>query len=577
MKRLFNSWAVVVLLIVMASGCSTNGKPQIAGAPTQSEQSSVLRIKDKGVTAKGGTVYVLQRADFDSLDPANNYQPNAQEVGRLIYRTLTFIKDAPGEQSSIEPDLAESLGTPSEDGRTWTYRLRAGLKYEDGRPITAQDVKYGVMRSFDNEVFSLGATWMPDLLANDTDFRSPYAGVGKSNGATKDLTSVETPDDRTLIFHFRGPQADADWIMSLPYTAPVPKDADTKERYGSHPMASGPYKIEDYRSDTSLSLVRNEYWDSATDPSRPAYPDRFQFELNVEAPAAAERLFKSEGNDALAVPSGGILPIGELGRAQQPSIGSRFINGPGPCVGNITMNTQTIKDPDVRHAIALAIDRKGIGEIYGGEVLGAVVDSLIPSDLPGYVAPDLALDPAGNLEGARKLLEGRSVPPLHVIAADSDSSATKKKTALIEANLKAAGLTVVVDSYSDEDYDAAWHTVNRWDIDPSGRWCFDWPTVASVVLPTVGPSTDGTRWGNAAKYFDPTFSRQLQDLKSSTDDSAALAKKFVDIYNEIQTTAWPFLPTIHENDPEVVGANVTNVGISPIFGEVDLNTLAVKK
>ena len=72
----------------------------------------MLRIKDKGVTAKGGTVYVLQAYDFDSLDPANNYRTNGQEVGRLIYRTLTFIKDTPGEAPSIQPDLAESSGHP---------------------------------------------------------------------------------------------------------------------------------------------------------------------------------------------------------------------------------------------------------------------------------------------------------------------------------------------------------------------------------------------------------------------------------------------------------------------------------
>ena len=83
----------------------------------------------------------------------------------------------------------------------------------------------------------------------------------------------------------------------------------------------------------------------------------------------------------------------------------------------------------------------------------------------------------------------------------------------------------------------------------------------------MGPNDDGTTWGssNPGKYFDPKFSDQLQELKSSTEDSAATAKKFVDIANEIQTTAWPFLPTLHENDPEVVGANVTNVGISPLL------------
>ena len=271
--RALKRWAAVAFAVALvATGCSSKDKPESSDSPTRSESTSALRIKDKGVTAKGGTVYVLQDGDFDSLDPVNNYQPNAQEVGRLLYRTLTFIKDTPGEESSIQPDLAEALGTSSDDGRTWTYKLRDGLKYEDGRPITAQDVKYGVMRSFDRDVFTLGAAWMPELLANDTDFQSPYPAAEQPNSASKDLTSVETPDDRTLIFHFRGPQADADWIMSLSYTAPVPKDRDTRLDYGKRPVASGPYKIEKYTGDKSLTLVRNENWDPATDPESTRLP-----------------------------------------------------------------------------------------------------------------------------------------------------------------------------------------------------------------------------------------------------------------------------------------------------------------
>jgi peptide/nickel transport system substrate-binding protein len=524
------------------------------------------------VTAKGGTVYVLQAYDFDSLDPANAYKTDSMEVGRLIYRTLTFIKDTPGEDPSIQPDLAETLGTPSDGGRTWTYRLRAGLKYEDGRPITAQDIKYGVMRSFDRDVFSLGATWMPDLLENKTGFESPYATP------EKDLSSVETPDDRTLIFHFSGSQPDADWIMAMPYTAPVPKDKDTKQAYDNRPVASGPYKIENYQLGTSLALVRNENWDPATDPNRPAYPDRFQFELNADKAAASERLLKSDGNDAFAVPLNQILPVSEFARAQEPALKPRFVNGPGPCVDYITMNTQTIKDPDVRQAIALAIDRQSIQSAYGGDVYGSAADSVIPSDLPGYVAPNLGLKPTGNPDEAKKLLEGKSVPPLHMAVTDSTGAAESKKIAQIEADLKAVGLEVVVDPRPEEELSTVLAGVDGWDIDPSGGWCFDWPTAAAVVLPLMGPNEDGTSWGssNPGKYFEPKVSGQLQDLKSSTEDSAATAKKFVDIANEIQTTAWPFLPTLHENDPEVVGANVTNVGISPLFSQVDLNTLAVK-
>ena len=70
--------------------------------------------------------------------------------------------------------------------------------------------------------------------------------------------------------------------------------------------------------------------------------------------------------------------------------------------------------------------------------------------------------------------------------------------------------------------------------------------------------------------------RSATGAESSTEDSR-IAKKTVELANEIQTTAWPILPTTLNNDPEVVGGNVTNVGISPMFGTADLITLAVKK
>ena len=561
--------AAVFVLVLAVSGCSSsdNSTPEAQTPGPAPTESSNVRIKDKGVTAKGGTVRVLSTTEFESLDPANNYLSDSMEVGRLVYRTLTFIKDTPGEEVSVQPDLAESLGTPSDEGRTWTYRLRPGLKYEDGRPITAQDVKYGVMRSFDHEVFSSGATWMPDLLANDTGFESPYATP------EKDLTSVEAPDDRTLIFHFAGPQSDADWILSLSYTAPVPKDKDTRQDYHLHPVASGPYKIESYAPDKSLNLVRNENWDAATDPNRPAYPDRFQIEFNVDRDVANQRLLAGDGDNAFAVPLGYVLTANNYAKLDDPAVKPRFIDGPGPCVNYIAMNTQILKDPDVRHAIALAIDRQGIQTIVGGDLTGPIADSLIPPNIPGYLAPDLGLSASGDPEAAKKLLQGKSVPPLHLA-----TTAEPKEANQIRDNLKAVGLEVIVDVVPDNDIDSVIGADDAPALTDYPAWCWDWPTAASIVLPVLGPDTDGTSWAstNFAKYFDPKLSGELQELKSSTEDSAAIAKKTVELADEIQTTAWPILPTILNNDPEVVGGNVTNVGITPMFGTADLITLAVK-
>jgi peptide/nickel transport system substrate-binding protein len=358
----------------------------------------------------------------------------------------------------------------------------------------------------------------------------------------------------------------------------VPKDSDTKEAYGDRPIASGPYKVENYQRGSALTLVRNENWDAASDPNRPAYPDRFEFELDADEETEGPRLLEGKGTDAYAVPFGGVLSPKDYPKLEEPAIKSRFVNGPGPCVNYLTFNTQKLKDPDVRHAIALSIDRQKYLELAGGELTGSIAESVIPPELPGYVAPDLGLAPTGDPDAAKKLLEGKSVPPLHLMTVDSPGVGSDQ-AALIQANLKAVGLEVIIEPRPDEEHYAILDSDESPEMADVTGWCFDWPTAMSVVVPVLGPNDDGTNWGsnNSSKYLEPKFSDQLQELKSSTEGPDEITKKLVSIANEIQTTDWPLMPTLIENTPEVVGANVTNVGISSVLGEIDLNTLAVKK
>ena len=100
MKIQSRRWALAaVTAALVVAGCSPGDKAEPGDAAPPKPADSITRIKDKGVTAKGGTVYVLNSVDFASLDPANNYIIDSSEVGRLINRTLTFIKDTPGEDA----------------------------------------------------------------------------------------------------------------------------------------------------------------------------------------------------------------------------------------------------------------------------------------------------------------------------------------------------------------------------------------------------------------------------------------------------------------------------------------------
>jgi peptide/nickel transport system substrate-binding protein len=561
--------------IALVAGCSSSksggGGGQSGGASTSSNNASGA-VVNPGYTTKGGTVNILNDSDYESLDPANNYVTNEGVIGRLIYRTLTFIKDTPNEKPVIKPDLAESLGTQSDGGKTWTWKIRKGLKYEDGTPITAKEIKYGIERSFATDIYKDGATYMPDTLNNTNDYKGPYLDP------TKDLTAVETPDDYTLTLHFAGPQPDADWMMSLFYSAPVPKAKDDKQNYGQHPVSSGPYKIESYTPSKQLVLARNPNWDPATDPNRPALPDKFVVNMGIAAPTISARIISNQGADQTAVTTenSGALQSADLPKLRDPSVKSRFTTGPTPCVFYSYLNMQTVKDTDVRKAIFTAINRKAAITALGGDLFGFTQDSYMSTTVRGYAPPNLGLNPQGDPTAAKALLQGKTVPTLHY-GVRGGSPKQKALGVSIQNDLKQIGVNLVLDTIPGD----AFYKTLRGDQAPDmslAGWCWDWPTQAAIVPPVLGPDSTGKKWSsnNFSRYIDSTVSPQITKLASSTEPPAQVDKQFSELSNKLQTTVWPLLPVQASLDPQVVGGKIQNGGVSTIYGEIDLNTIGVK-
>jgi len=563
--------------IALVAGCSSSKSGGGGGAPSGGSSSGSNanangKVVNPGYTTKGGTVNILNDSDFEHLDPVNNYVTNSGDIGRLIYRTLTFIKDTPNEKPVIKPDLAEALGTSSNNAKTWTWKIRKGLKYEDGTPITAKDIKYGIERSFASEIYKDGATYMPDTLDNTNDYKGPYVDP------TKDLTAVTTPDDYTLTLHFSGPQPDADWMMSLFYSAPVPKAKDDKQNYDQHPVSSGPYKIESYTPSKQLVLVRNPNWDPATDPNRPALPDKFVVTMGIAAPTISARIISNQGEDQTAVTTepSGALQSADLPKLRDSSVQSRFTTGITPCVYYNYLNTQTVTDVNVRKAIFTAINRKAVITALGGDLFGSITDSYMSSTVRGYSPPNLGLNPQGDPTAAKALLQGKTVPTLHY-GVRGGSPKQKALGISIQNDLKQIGINLVLDTIPGDAFFKTLRGDNAPDMSLAG-WCWDWPTQASIVPPVLGPDSTGKTWNtnNFPRYINSTVSPQITKLASSTEPPDQVDKQFSALSNSIQTTAWPVLPAQASLDPQVVGGKIQNGGVSTIFALIDLNTIGVK-
>lgn len=316
--------ATIALVLAACGGSSSDDSDSDStgsAAKFNAAVDGVANPSDK----TGGIIKMANSDVWDSLDPANTYYGYSWNFVRLYGRPLVMFKPAAGDEGAqLVPDLAEELGKPSDGAKTWTYTLREGVKYEDGTAVTSKDVKYAVERSLDKETFPNGPTYFNDALAGMEDGYSPYA-----KGA-KGLDSIETPDDRTIVFHLKTAFSGFDYFAQLPATIPVPQPKDTGTKYQEHVLATGPYKFDQNTLGQKFNLVRNDQWDKATDPNRTALPDGFEVSMKVNADDIDNQLMA--GTLDLAVEGTGVQSAAQVKILNDPKLKAQADSAswPGP-------------------------------------------------------------------------------------------------------------------------------------------------------------------------------------------------------------------------------------------------------
>ncbi|MGW5095851.1 ABC transporter substrate-binding protein [Streptomyces nodosus] len=525
----------------------------------------------KNYTGKGGNINVLMSSDFQTLDPGNSNYVQTANVGQLYYRTLTMAKETAGKPPTIVPDLATDLGKPSADGLTWTYTLKTGLKFEDGTPITSKDIKYGVERTYARDVYTQAPQELNAALADDS-YKGPYTGG--------DFKGIDTPDDRTVVFHLKQPFAEFPALVSRSNTAPVPKAEDTKLDYTNHPVSSGPYKIQSYDRGRSMKLVRNDQWNAATDPNRTALPDTFTFTLSTAQATISQQLTADSDPTAVTLDSNGGLQASDAAELNKPDVKKRTAGGLLGCTDVLDFNTETIKDPQVRKALALAVDRSAVQVQYGGERFGKLAQSYINSAQRGYVEQHTDLDPTGKpkLDEAKKLLEGKSVPKKLVYGYADANPRYKNVGTVLQQNFKQLGIDLQLRPIPTANYYTVLAGDQMPDIARSG-WCggADSGSVRTTVDPNLGPSVDGTTYGfsNIPRYYDPKISRAMYELRGTNGTSEELGKKWATLFDQAMGT-YPLVPLIRSYTNSVVGSKVRNAQVGYFFGGIDLSIVGVQ-
>lgn len=573
--------AALMLAVGACGGSTATAAPSTApatAAPGATEAPASMAPESMAPAAgkPGGTVYVLtQNEQIDQMDPQRAYTgEDLAWMSATIYRSLTAYKYSPdnAEASGLVPDLATDIGTATDGAKTWTFTLKDGVTFQDGSPITCADIKYGVSRTFATDVINQGPTYAIAYLdiPKDADGSSSYKGPYKGTGQDLFDKSIDcSPDGKTITFHLKQAVADFNYTVTLGFS-PVPKAADTGESYGvaAPPVSSGPYQVESYTTGNGgkLVMVRNPNWNQASDSYRTALPDKWEFDFGVDAKVIDQRMLASTGNDSTALMYGTMQPENLGVVFKDPSQANEQYAGRAVSALDIYsrylwVNVNKVKNPKIRQAMAVALDRSAMRKNLGGDFYGDYADGTIKPNIGQDYAPtglwtDMlgkAIPDTGDPEYAKQLIaeSGEAAPELTYNY--GDTPVRGQEAAIIKASLEAAGFKVNLAPIEPGKYYSVVFDPEKAGDFGYGGWGADWPN-ASTVIPPLFTQEGG--W-DLSQVDDAAFNAKVKDAQTQTD-RATQASMWQELNKETMQNMW-VIPTFFGLSQSLMGSGLATV------------------
>lgn len=574
--------AIVLSLVLGACGGSGGGEGDGGGEGGAVEfdagSTKVVNQSD----AKGGVLNFAHNDDFDSIDPGNQYYASSINFSRLYSRGLMTYASKPGvEGTKPAPDLAEAPGQPSDGNKTWTYKLRKGIKYEDGAEVKAKDIKYAVARTYDRGVLRSGPGYFKGLLAADG-YPGPYKDPDLDN-----FKGVETPDDHTVVFRLKDPFGEFnELVMFSGQTAPVPPLKDKGEQYALHPVSTGPYKWDgDYKPKKGGTLVRNENWDASTDPNRKQLPDKIEVTAGVAAEEIDNQLLSGDIHVDLA--GTGVQDAARQKILGDPALKAKADNPLAGFHWYIPINMKNIPNVECRKAIIYAADRDAMWRAFGGDVGGEMSTSIQPPNIAGrqpvedlyQIGQGYKGDPAKAKEALAKC--GQPNGFATVMTYRSNRSKEKAAAEALEQSLAKVGIKLALKGYPSGTYTTdqlgspSFVANEKVGLGTYG-WASDWPTGYGYLQALLdGKAIQPSGNTNISELDDPEINKLWNDVVK-IEDPAEREK----IYNRIDRKALELaaiLPNVYAKSLLYRPETLANVYFHQGYAMYDYANLGVTK
>jgi peptide/nickel transport system substrate-binding protein len=513
---------------------------------------------------RGGTLKLLAKAAGGTLDPQVNYTLQYWQLFQPTYDGLLAFKKAGGDAAfTVVPDLAEAIPTPTNGGKTWTFKLRKGIKFSNGQAVTVKDVVASFQRIFKVKSPTSGGFYS-GIVGAKACLAKP-AGCTLKGGVSADAKAG------TVTINLIAADPELKYKLAVPHASILPASAPSSDG-GTKPIpGTGAYYFASYNPNKQLVLKRNPHFKEWSKDAQPdGYPDQItqSFGLTVEAQITA--IQNGQADWTLEAPPADRL--NELGTkyAKQTHVNTLTAFWYAP----MNVNLPPFNNLKARQAVNFAIDRNALVKVFGGPNLAAPSCQVLPPGFPGhadycpYTKNPGATWSAPDLAKAKQLVKESGTAGQKVAVLSADDEVNKAVAVYLQSVLNQIGYKASVKPISGNIFFTyAQNTKNKVQINVQ-QWYQDYPAASDFLNILFGcdsfhPGSDSSI--NIAGFCDKKIDKQMKHaLKTALENEAAANKEWTKIDKAV-TDASPMATLFTPKHIDFVSKRVGNFTFSKQF------------
>lgn len=486
---------------------------------------------EETAVGEGGSVTIAQTSQPDALDPALSYTANGWEPMWLVYTPLLTYRRAEGTGGAeLIPGLAEDLPAVSEDGRTYTLRLREGLRYADGTPVRASDFEHTIARVLN---LGSGGSSFYEFIAGAKDYQ-------KQDDPEADISGIEADDEAgEITIELTEPVASFSNILAMNFAGLVPGDTPFRNLTEDPPPGVGPYEITESVPNREFTMERVQGFADLDIPDVPTgHIDTIVTEIVKNQTQQAQDVLDNKLDYMQDSPPADIKP------AVRAEAADRYEEHASASTYYFFLNVTTppFDDPRVREAVNYGMDKPGLARLYAGELAPGC--SFLPPGFPGY---DEELDTTGcpwgnpseppDVERARELISGAGAEGAEVTVWGNSDDPTDKVTEAYADMLNEIGLDAEPKILGGGVY---FQTIGSERTNPQTgftNWFQDFPHPLNFYFQLDGDSIQPANNPNFGYVDDERINEEIDELQLEPDVQA-VADEWADLDRYVAESAY---------------------------------------